>query len=71
MEFLLQPFQQPKWLEEVVNEGWSGEADGQTERDDGRTYVATRALPGGQGAFAYVAVTLAEQEPRWIGGGEG
>lgn len=44
---------------------------GEDVRKDGRTYVATRAMPGGQGAFAYVAVSLAEQEPKWLGGGEG
>lgn len=37
----------------------------------GRTYLATRTLPGGQGAFAYVAVSLDEEEPKWLGGGEG
>lgn len=40
-------------------------------RDDGRTYVATRAMPNGEGAFAYVAISLAEEEPAWLGGGEG
>ncbi|KAK4884846.1 hypothetical protein RN001_001117 [Aquatica leii] len=38
---------------------------------DGRTYLATRTLPGGEGAFAYLAVTLADEEPKWLGGGEG
>ena len=37
----------------------------------GRTYMATRTLPDGQGAFAYVAVSLEEEEPKWLGGGEG
>lgn len=37
----------------------------------GRTYLATRTLPGGAGAFAYLAVNLAEEEPKWLGGGEG
>lgn len=41
------------------------------ENRDGRTYLATRTLPHGEGAFAYLAVTLAEEEPRWLGGGEG
>ena len=43
----------------------------ETVREDGRTYVATRNMPSGQGAFAYVAVSLAEDEPMWLGGGEG
>lgn len=38
---------------------------------EGRTYLATRTLPGGAGAFAYLAVNLAEEEPKWLGGGEG
>lgn len=41
------------------------------DRDDGRTYVATRAMPSGQGAMAYIAVTLGDTEPKWLGGGEG
>lgn len=39
--------------------------------NEGRTYLATRTLPGGEGAFAYLAVSLDEEGPRWLGGGEG
>lgn len=28
-------------------------------------------MPGGEGAFAYVAVSLAPTEPKWLGGAEG
>lgn len=48
-----------------------GDDDDDHGDNDGRTYLATRALPGGEGAFAYMAVSLAEEEPRWLGGGEG
>ncbi|KAJ8970893.1 hypothetical protein NQ314_000980 [Rhamnusium bicolor] len=37
----------------------------------GRTYIATRTLPNGQGAFAYIGVSLTNEEPMWIGAVEG
>lgn len=40
------------------------------EKKQGRTYVATRTLPNGQGAFAYIGVSLTDKEPMWIGAGE-
>lgn len=40
------------------------------EKKSGRTYVATRTLPNGQGAFAYIGVSLTDKEPMWIGAGE-
>lgn len=60
-------------MEEIASGGDrdAGGVEDENLRSDGRTYVATRAMPGGQGAFAYVAVSLAEQEPKWLGGGEG
>lgn len=33
---------------------------------DGRTYIATRTLPDGEGAFAYLAVSLADNGPLWL-----
>ncbi|KAK9873406.1 hypothetical protein WA026_022465 [Henosepilachna vigintioctopunctata] len=45
-------------------------SDGTNEKE-GRTYIATRVLPGGVGAFAYVAISMGDEEPKWIGGGEG
>ncbi|KAF2901326.1 hypothetical protein ILUMI_04860 [Ignelater luminosus] len=57
----------PEWLHDLSN---VEDDEDQTVRD-GRTYLATRTLPGGEGAFAYLAVTLSDDEPRWLGGGEG
>ncbi|KAF2885988.1 hypothetical protein ILUMI_20185, partial [Ignelater luminosus] len=57
----------PEWLHDFSNI----EDDEDQDVRDGRTYLATRTLPGGEGAFAYLAVTLADDEPRWLGGGEG
>lgn len=54
------------WLDQPP-EAPDASSDG---RVDGRTYVATRAMPGGQGAMAYIAVTFAD-EAKWLGGGEG
>ncbi|EFA06809.2 uncharacterized protein LOC662519 [Tribolium castaneum] len=69
--FQLQPegeaFQTPGWLEDNDADVGTAARNAKT----GRTYVATRTLPGGQGAFAYVAVSLDEEEPKWLGGGEG
>lgn len=58
----------PAWVEEL-NEATPA-ADENDGSPDGRTYVATRAMPGGEGAFAYVAVNMSD-EPLWFGGGEG
>lgn len=55
------------WLQQ----GLETQEEQDVNRDDGRTYVATRAMPSGQGAMAYIAVTLADAEPKWLGGGEG
>lgn len=56
----------PSWLNDtdlhITEEG--------TEKKEGRTYVATRTLPNGQGAFAYIGVSLTDKEPMWIGAGE-
>lgn len=57
--------QEPEWLNEIVGDDGEGE-----EENLGRTYLATKTLPGGEGAFAYLAVSLAEDEPKWLGGGE-
>lgn len=68
---------QPDWFSDVVGqedeeEGYqSSNLTESAGRKNGRTYVATRTMPGGEGAFAYVAITLATEEPRWLGGGEG
>ncbi|RZC43002.1 uncharacterized protein BDFB_011753, partial [Asbolus verrucosus] len=57
----------PAWLEDNDISPDSPGIDGKM----GRTYLATRCLPDGQGAFAYVAVSLEDEEPKWLGGGEG
>lgn len=57
----------PAWLED--NDADVGALSRNAKK--GRTYLATRTLPDGQGAFAYVAVSLEEEEPMWLGGGEG
>lgn len=62
--------QEPEWLKEVVD-GSPVDKEEETSERNARTYLATRTLPKGAGAFAYIAVTLAEQEPKWLGGGEG
>ncbi|CAH1169550.1 unnamed protein product [Phaedon cochleariae] len=58
----------PEWLNdtefEVKDEGHHG------QDRKGRTYIATRTLPNNQGAFAYVGVSLTDQEPMWLGAGE-
>ncbi|KAB0800105.1 hypothetical protein PPYR_07985 [Photinus pyralis] len=64
-EHLSSNLAEPGWLKEVAD------APDLDDPRDGRTYLATRTLPGGEGAFAYLAVTLAEAEPKWLGGGEG
>ncbi|KAF5283976.1 hypothetical protein FQR65_LT13668 [Abscondita terminalis] len=62
-EHLQTNLQEPEWLQDSLPD--------MDDSRDGRTYLATRTLPGGEGAFAYLAVTLAEDEPKWLGGGEG
>ncbi|XP_017780750.1 PREDICTED: uncharacterized protein LOC108565682 [Nicrophorus vespilloides] len=61
----------PAWLGDLANMPEEDDDTSKAARDDGRTYVATRAMPNGEGAFAYVAISLAEEEPAWLGGGEG
>lgn len=56
---------EPEWLNDIV-----GDEDGDGD-NTGRTYLATKALDGDEGAFAYLAVSLSDNEPRWLGGGEG
>ncbi|CAH1958648.1 unnamed protein product [Acanthoscelides obtectus] len=57
----------PAWLNDTAYDPNKSEY---REKKDGRTYVATRTLPDGQGAVAYVGVSLCDQEPMWLGGGE-
>lgn len=57
----------PSWL----NDTEFRLSDEPREKKQGRTYVATRTLPNGQGAFAYIGVSLTDKEPMWIGAGEG
>ncbi|VEN48521.1 unnamed protein product [Callosobruchus maculatus] len=57
----------PAWLNDTDYDPNKSE---QAEKKDGRTYVATRTLPDGQGAIAYIGVSLTDQEPMWLGGGE-
>lgn len=43
------------------------------ERKQGNTIVASRTLKNGQGAFAYLGLSLSECEPKWMsneGGGD-
>ncbi|KAJ8966041.1 hypothetical protein NQ317_009903 [Molorchus minor] len=61
----------PAWL----NDTQYNVNDADMDRDrppekKGRTYIATRTLPNGQGAFAYIGVSLSGEEPMWIGAGE-
>lgn len=56
----------PSWL----NDTDYNISDDHHDEQQGRTYVATRTLPNGQGAFAYIGVSLTEREPMWIGAGE-
>lgn len=56
----------PPWLNDT---DYSATGDVR-ESKQGRTYVATRTLPNGQGAFAYIGVSLTDKEPMWIGAGE-
>lgn len=58
---------EPDWLQEKDD---VPQSDGRNQKE-GRTYIATRVLPGGVGAFAYVAISMGDEEPKWIGGGEG
>ncbi|XP_045476907.1 uncharacterized protein LOC123682369 [Harmonia axyridis] len=58
---------EPDWLMEKDD---IPQSDGRNQKE-GRTYIATRVLPGGVGAFAYVAISMGDEEPKWIGGGEG
>ncbi|KAL3288842.1 hypothetical protein HHI36_003288 [Cryptolaemus montrouzieri] len=58
---------EPEWLQEKDD---IPESDGRNSKE-GRTYIATRVLPGGVGAFAYIALSMGDEEPKWIGGGEG
>ncbi|GLV36695.1 Serine Protease Immune Response Integrator [Carabus blaptoides fortunei] len=48
------------WMADVLA-GGDDDADGSTVQ--GRTYLATKALPDGNGALGYVAVSLDEDEP--------
>lgn len=57
----------PEWLNDTECEP---KPDEDTNLKQGRTYVATRTLPHGQGAFAYVGVSLTDKEPMWLGAGE-
>lgn len=42
-----------------------GVASGSGDADE-RTYLATQVLPGGRGAFGYLAVSMAKGEPHWV-----
>ncbi|XP_018567603.1 uncharacterized protein LOC108908153 [Anoplophora glabripennis] len=57
----------PEWLNDTEYKVSPEE----TSDKQGRTYIATRTLPNGQGAFAYIGVSLTNEEPMWIGAGEG
>ncbi|KAJ8924526.1 hypothetical protein NQ315_007324 [Exocentrus adspersus] len=58
----------PDWLNDTDYHIHSDEASSDKK---GRTYIATRTLPNGQGAFAYVGISLTNEEPMWLGAGEG
>ncbi len=54
---------------------WDGEtarAVQDTAASDEKTiYLATQVLPGGRGAFGYLAVSLAKGGPHWVSGDRG
>uniref|UniRef100_A0A6P7H494 Uncharacterized protein LOC114344173 n=1 Tax=Diabrotica virgifera virgifera TaxID=50390 RepID=A0A6P7H494_DIAVI len=59
----------PSWLNDTeLDTTRIHTSEGKGKR--GRTYVATRTLPNGQGAFAYVGISLTNEEPMWLGAGE-
>ncbi|XP_019876869.1 uncharacterized protein LOC109604772 [Aethina tumida] len=65
-------------IPEDLDEAWSEDVDFQApqdvmERKQGNTIVASRTLKNGQGAFAYLGLSLSECEPKWMsneGGGD-
>ncbi|XP_074034385.1 uncharacterized protein [Leptinotarsa decemlineata] len=59
----------PEWLNDTEYDADVGVKDAGGEKK-GRTYIATRTLPKGQGAFAYIGVSLTDKEPMWLGAGE-
>jgi hypothetical protein len=34
--------------------------------EDGRTYMATKTMPGGEGIFGYLAVSIGDQPLEWV-----
>ncbi|XP_056636814.1 uncharacterized protein LOC130445274 [Diorhabda sublineata] len=59
----------PEWLNDTEMDVSKTEADPKKGKK-GRTYMATRTLPNGQGAFAYIGISLTNEEPMWLGAGE-
>ncbi|XP_069676031.1 inner centromere protein-like [Periplaneta americana] len=59
----------PDWMDEMTE--LEENVDITHISKDGRTYLATQKLPGGVGAFGYLAVTLAEDKPLWVKPGDG
>ena len=60
--------QRPEWLRSLAEE--EVPADMAHTSQDGRVYLTTHTMEDGRGAFGYLAVTVAEDEPLWVGPGE-
>nr|CAD7578874.1 unnamed protein product [Timema californicum] len=59
---------EPPWLHAIA-EGTG--ADFIHSSKDGRTYLASRYLNDGKGAFSYMAISVADQEPLFVPLSEG
>ncbi|KAJ9573516.1 hypothetical protein L9F63_009080 [Diploptera punctata] len=59
----------PEWLRELIQEDQLTSDISHTS-EDGRTYLATHTMKDGIGAFGYLAVTVANDGPLWVGAGE-
>ncbi|CAG2060017.1 unnamed protein product [Timema podura] len=59
---------EPPWLQAIA-EGTG--ADFIHSSKDGRTYLASRYLNDGKGAFSYMAISVADQEPLFVPLSEG
>ncbi|KAF7280617.1 uncharacterized protein LOC143204855 [Rhynchophorus ferrugineus] len=55
--------EKPSWLNDTAYQVQPTEHD--TKRQKGRTYFATKSLPNGQGAFAYIGISLTDDD--WTG----
>ncbi|KAK3912023.1 Protein sey1, partial [Frankliniella fusca] len=59
------------WLSDTASDADAARPrEGRGDADE-RTYLATKVLPGGRGAFGYLAVSLAKGGPHWVSGDRG